>query len=197
MDRQAALTNLGNGLADRLVKDYQTDQIYELLALKRQYPHFTQGQKAQWITVRMATLLRVYLQRARSEADQYCFMDAMLGRYIDANILSTPEIVAIRKAEAKLAGMNHVALNRTVLVDILLGFYGLFVIPQPYELGELLSLLKDIATPVVFDQYFRRGLPREMEFGIVEMLEFHAQFMNYIHALTQTCEKLGLIAPLA
>ena len=196
MDHQATLTSLGNGLADRLVKDYQTNEIYELLALKDQYQRFTQRQKAQWITTRMATLLRVFLQRAKSKEDQYRFMDAVLERYDAAGILTPSEIVAIRKAEARLAGIDHVALNRTTLVDILLGFYGLFVVPQPYELGELLTLLKDVSTPVVFDQYFARGLPHEMEFDLVEMMEFQRQFMNYISALTQTCERFGLIAPI-
>ena len=195
MDRHQILARLGQGVAERCATDFREDDIAELLALERQYHYFTTAHKAAWVTLRMATMLRCFLQRAANQQDAESFTDELLSTYMKADILPVTDILTMRGHEDKLAKIRHRYMNRPTSFDLLLGYLGLFVIPQPYKANEIVGVLRDISTPVVFDQYSKRGLPQGMEIWYPEFMAFQYQFLNYINAMLFTMEQFGVIEP--
>ena len=192
MTRRETLSELGRAVALKVISEFREDRIWDLQAFQPQYARLTSLQKAQWIGLRLATLLRCFVQEVPNQAERDLFVTPFLAAISEAGIgITLLEFIDLRRYEAELCSVRHRFIERRALLDLLVGYWGAFVVPQAFTLDELKALLSDVVVGVVFDEYRKRGMPPEMELSYVEMTEFHRRFMVYVDALMEALKLSG------
>ena len=193
MIKREALLGLGQAVPLRAINEFHEDDIWELQVFQPQYKLLTPAQKARWVCLRMATHLRIFLQEVPNQDERDVFVTAFLLTITESDLgITLEEFVNLRGYEAAFCGIGHHLIKRPAMFNLLLGFWGAFVVPQPFTVNELKSVLRDAPLHVIFEKFTERGMSREMELDYPGLIEFHNRFMIYINILIKTLRDSGL-----